>query len=57
MLKIFLVDGDKGGVGKSIVTRLLIHYHVTLAPEVRPSIYVIDSDRSNPHGQGFASLP
>ena len=48
MLKVFLVDGDKGGVGKSIAARLLIHYHVTLPAEVRPSIYVIDSDRSNP---------
>ncbi|MDR2853187.1 MAG: hypothetical protein LBV61_09085, partial [Burkholderiaceae bacterium] len=48
MLRTYLVDGDKGGVGKSLTARALAHYLLTQEPETRPVIAVIDADMSNP---------
>jgi hypothetical protein len=48
MLRTYLVDGDKGGVGKSLTTRALVHYHLTMAGDVRPILAVFDADMSNP---------
>ncbi|MDR2990741.1 MAG: hypothetical protein LBU72_02180 [Burkholderiaceae bacterium] len=48
MLRTYLVDGDKGGVGKSLTARALVHYHLTMAADVRPILAVFDADMSNP---------
>ncbi|MDR0275596.1 MAG: hypothetical protein LBI48_09715 [Burkholderiaceae bacterium] len=48
MLRTYLVDGDKGGVGKSLTTRALVHYYLTLEASARPVIAVFDADMSNP---------
>jgi hypothetical protein len=48
MLRTYLVDGDKGGVGKSLTTRALVHYFLSMDADVRPIIAVFDADMSNP---------
>lgn len=44
LTRIHLVDGEKGGVGKSLVARLMIHYFLTRGWRFR----AIDTDKSNP---------
>jgi len=44
----YLVDGDKGGVGKSLTTRALVHYFLSMDAGSRPIIAVFDADMSNP---------
>lgn len=48
MLRTYLVDGEKGGVGKSLATRALVHYHLTIPEDARPIIAVYDADMTNP---------
>lgn len=48
MLKSYFIDGDKGGVGKSLFTRAFVHYYMTLPKDKRPSLMVVDADLSNP---------
>jgi len=47
-LQTYLVDGDKGGVGKSLTTRALAHYFLSREPSKRPILAVFDADMSNP---------
>jgi hypothetical protein len=47
-LQTYFVDGDKGGVGKSLTTRALVHYFLSMEPDKRPVIAVFDADMSNP---------
>ena len=56
MLRTYLVDGDKGGVGKSLTARALVHYHLTLEAGSRPVIAVVDADMSNPDVCGKEGL-
>ncbi len=59
-LKTIFVDGDKGGVGKSLITRSLVdmylqgadQYGMARVPDAQ--VVVVDADRSNPDvcGQG-----
>jgi len=44
MTKIHLVDGEKGGVGKSLFARVLIEYCI----EKKLSYKLVDTDRTNP---------
>jgi len=53
-LKTYLIDGDKGGVGKSLATRALAHYFLTT--EMRPVLAVYDADMSNPDVCGDGGL-
>lgn len=46
MLKTFLIDGDKGGVGKTLTARSLLSYFYAVREDVR--IAAIDADQSNP---------
>jgi hypothetical protein len=48
MLRTYLIDGDKGGVGKSLTTRALVHYFLSMGADVQPIIAVFDADMSNP---------
>jgi len=47
-LQTYLVDGDKGGIGKSLTTRALTHHYLSKEPDKRPVIAVFDADMSNP---------
>lgn len=47
MFKTILVDGDKGGVGKSLATRALVQYYLAQS-DSRPRLMVFDADHSNP---------
>ena len=53
-LRTYLIDGDKGGVGKSLTTRALAHYFLTA--EARPVLAVYDADMSNPDVCGEGGL-
>ncbi len=55
MLKTFLIDGDKGGVGKTMAARALLSYFYEKREDVR--IAAIDADQSNPDvcGKGGVS--
>jgi hypothetical protein len=44
MPQIHLIDGEKGGVGKSFFARTLVYY----LKEKKLSFHLVDSDRSNP---------
>jgi hypothetical protein len=48
MFKTILVDGDKGGVGKSLVTRALVEFYLEQPTDHRPRLVVFDADHSNP---------
>ena len=48
MLKSYFIDGDKGGVGKSLFARAFIHYYLSLPEGKRPKLLLVDADRSNP---------
>ena len=48
MFKTILVDGDKGGVGKSLATRALVQFYLEQPAERRPRLVVFDADHSNP---------
>lgn len=48
MAKIHLVDGEKGGVGKSLVARTMIHYCL----EQKIPFVPVETDRSNPDVAG-----
>ena len=48
MFKTILVDGDKGGVGKSLATRALVQFYLEQPAESRPRLVVFDADHSNP---------
>ncbi len=56
MLKTFVIDGDKGGVGKSLAARALVHYYLCLPDGERPRIAVYDADLSNPDVCGEGGL-
>lgn len=49
MLKTFIVDGDKGGVGKSMVTRALVDFYKSAPDSSAPecSVGVVDGDLGN----------
>lgn len=53
-LKTYLIDGDKGGVGKSLTTRALAHYFLTT--QTPPVLAVFDADMSNPDVCGDGGL-
>ncbi|MGO9446785.1 MAG: hypothetical protein ACLPXB_18710 [Thiobacillaceae bacterium] len=57
MLKTFIVDGDKGGVGKSMVARTLVdmYCHPELVGQACQLI-VLDADRANPDLCGTGGL-
>jgi hypothetical protein len=48
VFKTILVDGDKGGVGKSLATRALVQFYLEQPAERRPRLVVFDADHSNP---------
>lgn len=48
MFKTIVVDGDKGGVGKSLATRALVQCYLEQAAEKRPRLVIFDADHSNP---------
>lgn len=48
MLKTIFVDGDKGGVGKSLVTRALADMYLHDPRQSERYVVVFDADRSNP---------
>ena len=50
MLKTFLVDGDKGGVGKTTVARVIADTFVNAAANGLPACKVVclDADHTNP---------
>ncbi len=54
MLKTFLVDGDKGGVGKTMVSRVITDLYVRheLLGIRKPKIICIDADHTNPDYAG-----
>ena len=54
MLKTFLVDGDKGGVGKTMVSRIITDLYVRheLVGIRKPRIICIDADHTNPDFAG-----
>lgn len=56
MLKTIMIDGDKGGVGKSLAARALVHYYLTLPAEQRPRLVIYDADLSNPDVCGDGGL-
>jgi len=56
MLKTFIIDGDKGGVGKSLVARALVHHYLTQDEGTRPRLVVYDADLSNPDVCGEGGL-
>ncbi len=55
-LKTFIIDGDKGGVGKSVVVKALVYYQLQKPAEERPRIVVYDADLSNPDVCGEGGL-
>ncbi len=55
-LTTYIIDGDKGGVGKSMVARALTHYFVTKPAGERPKLAIYDADRSNPDVCGEGGL-
>jgi hypothetical protein len=56
MFKTILVDGDKGGVGKSLATRALVHFYLEQPADRRPRLVVFDADHSNPDVCGREGL-
>lgn len=48
MFKTIFVDGDKGGVGKSLVARALVQFYLEQPATSRPRLVVFDADHSNP---------
>jgi len=48
MFRTILVDGDKGGVGKSLATRALVQFYLEQPADSRPRLVVFDADHSNP---------
>ena len=56
MLKTFIIDGDKGGVGKSLAARALVHHYLSLPDSQRPRLVVYDADMSNPDVCGDGGL-
>ncbi len=56
MLKTFIIDGDKGGVGKSLAARALVHHYLQPPEAERPRILVYDADLSNPDVCGEGGL-
>ena len=54
MLKTFLVDGDKGGIGKTMVSRIItdayVRHEATRLPAAK--IICLDADRTNPDFAG-----
>jgi hypothetical protein len=48
MFKTILVDGDKGGVGKSLAARALVQFYLEQPADHRPRLVVFDADHSNP---------
>lgn len=56
MLKTFIIDGDKGGVGKSLAARALVHHYLAQPAAERPRIVVLDADLSNPDVCGTGGL-
>jgi len=56
MLKTFIIDGDKGGVGKSLAARALVHHYLAQSEPERPRIVVYDADLSNPDVCGDGGL-
>lgn len=56
MLKTFIIDGDKGGVGKSLAARALVHHYICLPDGLRPNIIAYDADLSNPDVCGDGGL-
>ena len=56
MLKTFIIDGDKGGVGKSLAARALVHHYISQPGEARPRVIVYDADLSNPDVCGEGGL-
>jgi hypothetical protein len=44
LTRIHLIDGERGGVGKSLVARVMIHYFLTRGLPFR----AVDTDKSNP---------
>lgn len=56
MLKTFIIDGDKGGVGKSLAARALVHHYLAQPEADRPRIVVYDADLSNPDVCGDGGL-
>ena len=56
MLKTFIIDGDKGGVGKSLAARALVHHFLSQEEEQRPRLVVYDADLSNPDVCGEGGL-
>ncbi|WP_031597310.1 P-loop NTPase family protein [Ferrovum myxofaciens] len=56
MLKTFIIDGDKGGVGKSMAARALVHHFLEQEESRRPKIVVIDADCSNPDVCGTGGI-
>lgn len=56
MFRTILVDGDKGGVGKSLATRALVEFYLEQPAERRPRLVVFDADHSNPDVCGREGL-
>ncbi len=56
MLKTYIIDGDKGGVGKSMAARALVHHFLEQDETTRPKIVVIDADCSNPDVCGTGGI-
>ncbi len=56
MLKTYLIDGDKGGVGKSLTTRAAAHYFLNQPEPSRPTLAIFDADMSNPDVCGEGGL-
>lgn len=56
MFKTILVDGDKGGVGKSLATRALVQFYLQEPSGSRPRLVVFDADHSNPDVCGREGL-
>ena len=60
MLKTFVIDGDKGGVGKSMVTRAIadmyLHPEEAGLPSQDYQLIVLDADRANPDVCGTGGL-
>ena len=56
MLKTYIIDGDKGGVGKSLAARALVHHFISKPDGERPKIAVYDADLSNPDVCGEGGL-
>jgi hypothetical protein len=55
-VKTILVDGDKGGVGKSLATRAMVQFYLEQPADCRPRLVVFDADHSNPDVYGRDGL-